>query len=73
MFQNFIMKAMLKKQLAQFPQEVQDKILGVVEKNPGLFIEIAKEVKAKMDKGMSQEDALKKVMETRGDTVKGLM
>jgi len=73
MFNNFIVKALLKKQLKGLPQDVQDKVLAVIDKNPELFIEIGTEVKKKVDAGMSQEEAVKAVMATRGDEMKGLM
>lgn len=73
MFNNFIVKALLKKQLKGLPQDVQDKVMTVIEKNPELFIEIGTEVKKRVDAGMSQEKAVQEVMAARGEEMKGLM
>lgn len=67
------MKSLLKKQLKGLPADVQEKILAIIEKNPELFIEIGTEVKKKVDAGMSQEQAVKEVMATRGDEMKKLL
>lgn len=73
MFNNFIVKALLKKQLKGLPADVQDKVIGLIEKNPQLFMEIGTEVKKRVDAGMSQEQAVREVMETRGDEMKALL
>jgi len=73
MFNNFIVKSLLKKQLKGLPNDLQDKILAVIEKNPELFIEIGTEVKKRVDQGMSQENAVKEVMATRGEEMKAVL
>lgn len=73
MFNNFIVKALLKKQLKGLPQDVQDKVIALIEKNPQLFMEIGTEVKKKMDAGMDQEKAVREVMESRGGELKALL
>ncbi len=62
MIQNFFMKQMLKRQMKGVPQEQQDMILGVIEKNPDFFMKIANDVKEKINGGMKQSDALAAVM-----------
>jgi cysteinyl-tRNA synthetase len=56
------MKQMLKKQMKGVPEEQQEKIFAMVEKNPDFFMKIAKEVQDKMSNGMSQQDATMAVM-----------
>lgn len=70
MFQNFLLKSMLKKQMKNVPQEQQDKILSAIEKNPDFFMNIAKEVQEKVKGGMSQHEAMMNVMQKyQGDLV----
>lgn len=73
MFQNFIMKQMLKKQMKGVPEEQQEKIFAMVEKNPDFFMKIAKEVKDKMSNGMSQQDATMAVMRSHEEELKSVM
>jgi predicted transcriptional regulator len=62
MFGNFLMKAMLKKQLKGVPEVEQDRIIALIEKNPDLFKKIAEETQEKVKGGMSQQDAAMLVM-----------
>lgn len=73
MFQNFIMKQMLKKQMKGVPEEQQEKIFAMVEKNPDFFMKIAKEVQDKMSNGMSQQDATMAVMRSHEEELKSVM
>jgi hypothetical protein len=71
---NFIAKAILKKQLkGTVPDEQIDMIITAVEKNPDFFKKIAEKTKAKMDAGMSQQDAAMAVMAEHADEIKGIM
>lgn len=56
------MKQMMKKQLKSLPEKEQERIMAAVEANPDFFIQISKEIKAKMDGGMGQTEASIKVM-----------
>lgn len=51
---NMAMRAMMSKQLKGMPPAMQDKVLGMVEKNPDFFEKMAKEIKARVDKGEDQ-------------------
>lgn len=62
MVKNFLMKQMIKRQLKGMPQDQQDLVMEMVEKNPEFFETIAKEVKAETDKGTDQMAATMKVM-----------
>lgn len=61
-FQNFVMKQMMKKQLKNLPPKEQDRIMNAVESNPDFFIMISKEIKEKMNGGMGQMEASMMVM-----------
>jgi hypothetical protein len=73
MFQNFILKQMLKKQLKDVPAEQQDMIMNMVEKNPDFFMKVAKEVQNKMSGGMSQQEATMTVMKSYQEEIKSMM
>lgn len=60
MFQNFLLKKMLKAQ--GVPDEQVDMLIKMMEKNPELFKRIAEEVQEKVKGGMSQTDAGMSVM-----------
>ncbi|MEX0931609.1 MAG: hypothetical protein WDZ88_02550 [Candidatus Paceibacterota bacterium] len=59
---NFLMKKMLKSKMKGVPEAEQDRIIGMVEKNPDLFQKIALEVQAEMKTGKDQMAATMKVM-----------
>jgi hypothetical protein len=67
------MKQMLKKQMKGVPEEQQEKIFAMVEKNPDFFMKIAKEVQDKMSNGMSQQDATMAVMRSHEEELKSVM
>ncbi len=57
----FLMKKMLASQMKGVPQEEQDKILLMLEKNPELFQKIGLEVQEEMKKGKNQMAATMEV------------
>lgn len=59
---NFLMKAMLKKQMAHLPKEQQDFFINLIEKNPEFFMKIAQEAQEKIKGGMGQQEAMMLVM-----------
>ena len=73
MFQNFLLKTMLKKQMKNVPQEQQDQIFAMIEKNPDFFMKIAQEAQEKIKGGMSQQDAMMAVMKMHEDELKAVM
>jgi hypothetical protein len=73
MFQNFLLKTMLKKQMKGVPQEQQDEIFAMIEKNPDFFMKIAEEVQEKVKGGMGQQDAMMMVMQKHQDELKKVM
>lgn len=67
------MKKMLKSQLKDVPQDQQDKLIGMIEKNPQLFQQIAKEAQAKMKDGKDQMTAMMEVMQNHQEELKKIM
>lgn len=70
---NFLMRAMLKKQLAQLSPQQRDAIMKAVEENPEFFNNIAKEIKAKVKGGMDQQTASMQVMMAHKDELQKMM
>lgn len=58
---NYFMKKMAEKQMANLPEDQRAKIIGILEKNPQLFITVAQEAQAKMKEGKDQMTALREV------------
>ncbi len=73
MFQNFIVKAMLKKQMKGVPEAEQEKFLTLIEKNPDFFMKIAQEVQEKTKGGMGQQEAMMMVMKAHEEELKGIL
>lgn len=73
MFGNFLMKAMLKKQMKGMPEEQQEYFISLIEKNPDFFMKIAGEVQEKTKGGMSQQDAMMMVMKTHETELKEIV
>lgn len=59
---NFLMKAMLKRQLKALPADQQEMIIRAIEENPKLFETIAKEIQEKVKKGVDKQTAAMQVM-----------
>lgn len=70
MFQNFLLKKMLRTQ--GVPEAQIDTLIKMMEKNPELFKTIAKEVQEKTKNGMSQMDASMQVMKKYESELKKL-
>lgn len=73
MFQKFLLKTMLKKQLKGVPEEEQNRIFAMIEKNPDFFMKIATEAQEKIKGGMSQQDAMMAVMRKHETELKDVM
>lgn len=61
MLKKMMMRAMMSRQLKGMPKEMQEKVLAMVEKNPEFFEKMAKEIKARTDKGEDQMMAMQSV------------
>ncbi len=73
MFKNFLMKKLLKSELKGIPEKEQEKILGMIEKNPDFFRKIAEEVQVKMKEGKDQMSATMEVMKSHEEEFKKVM
>ena len=73
MFQNFLLKTMLKRQLKNVPEEQQEQIFSMIEKNPDFFMKIAQEAQEKIKGGMAQQDAMMAVMKDYQEELKAVM
>ncbi len=71
MFKNFLLKKMLRTQ--GVPEAQIDMFIKMMEKDPKLFENIAKEVKEKMDSGMDQQSASMQVMKKYENELKKLI
>ena len=71
MFQNFLLKKMLRKQ--GVPEAQIEMFVTMIEKNPELFKTIAGEIQEKIKGGMSQTDAGMQVMKKYEQELKKLM
>lgn len=70
---NFLMKAMLKKQMKGVPEEQQEFFLNLIEKNPDFFMKIAQEAQEKIKGGMPQQDAMMATMKAHEAELKTLV
>ena len=71
MFQNFLLKKMLRMQ--GVPPAQIDMFVSMIEKNPELFKKIAEEIQEKIKTGMSQTDAGMQVMKAHEEELKKLV
>lgn len=67
------MKKMLASKMKGVPQAEQDKVFGMLEKNPDLFQKIGLEVQEEMKKGTDQMTATMNVVKKYETELKGLM
>lgn len=61
MFKKMMLRAMMAKQLKGMPKEMQEQILGMVEKNPEFFTKMAKEIQERVKRGENQMFAMQAV------------
>jgi predicted transcriptional regulator len=62
MIKNFLMKKLMEHKLKNLPADQKDMIMALMEKNPKLFEEIAKEIQAKVKAGTPEQTASMQVM-----------
>jgi hypothetical protein len=62
MFQTFFLKQMLKSKMKGVPPAEQERILGMIEKNPDFFKMIGEEVEKRKKSGKSEMEATMEVM-----------
>ncbi len=61
MFKNFLVKKMIKSQLKNMPKEQAEMIEQMVEKDPDLFVKMAKETQELVKQGKDQASAMMQV------------
>jgi hypothetical protein len=71
MFKNFLLKKMLRTQ--GVPEAQIDMFITMMEKDPALFENIAKEIKVQMDSGVDQQTASMQVMKKYENDLKKLV
>ncbi|MDO8572559.1 MAG: hypothetical protein Q7S11_02165 [bacterium] len=72
MFQEFLLKKLIKSKLGDVPDEEINRIIKIVKENPTLFQTIASEIEQKVKGGQEQMSAATEVMGKYGDELKKL-
>ena len=70
---DMLMRKMLQSKMKGVPQEQQDKIFAMIEKNPDFFQKVAVEVQEKMKQGKDQMTATMEAMSKYQDQLKGML
>lgn len=73
MFKNFLVKKIMKSQLKNLPKDQAEMIGAMVEKDPELFMKIAKEAQDLVKGGEDQMTAMMKVSKKYEKELRGLM
>lgn len=73
MFQNFMLKQMLKSKLKGMPEGEQARVLKLVESNPDFFKKIGDEVEKRKKSGQDEMQATMEVMRTHQSELQKLM
>lgn len=73
MFKEFLIKKMIKAKVPGVTDEQIDQVIALVQKNPALFQQVAKEVEVKVKAGMAQEKAMQEVMQAHAEEIRALM
>ena len=70
---NIFLKKMIESKMKDVPKEQRDQILGMIENNPKFFEKIVHDVQEKVKGGMSQTDAMMRVMKENETELKGML
>jgi protoheme ferro-lyase len=73
MLKDFMLKALLARQLKNIPEEFQTRIIEAFSKDPEFLMTLAQEIKSRIDKGESQESAVQAVFFSNQERLKTLM
>lgn len=73
MIKEFLMKKMMQRQLKDVPEAQREQIMAMMEKDPKLFGQIAKEIKTEMKTGKDQTAAAMIVMPRYQKELQALM
>lgn len=63
MFNNFLMQGMLKRAFGNIPEEEQQRIMGIINRHPELFVTIGKSMQEKIAAGKNQTEAAQEAMQ----------
>ena len=69
---NFIIKSLIKKQLAGVPEEQINMIVAAIEKDPGFFQKLAIEIQTKIKSGKSEQEAAQEILASHTEKLKGI-
>lgn len=70
---DFFLKKMLASKMKGVPQEEQDKIFSMIEKNPDFFQKLGTEIQEEMKRGKDQMSATMAVVKKYESELKGMM
>ncbi len=73
MIKEFLMRKMIASKMKDVPVAEQEKIMGMITKDPEFFKTIAEEVQAKMKEGKDQMAAVMEVVGKHQDKLKDMM
>ncbi|PSO47614.1 MAG: hypothetical protein BRC24_00055 [Parcubacteria group bacterium SW_4_46_8] len=68
----FAIKKMLKRQMKDMPEAQRKQVMEMVDKNPELFEKMGKEIKEKVDNGMSEQMAAMRVAQEYQDELQNM-
>ena len=66
------MRKMLQNQLKGVPQEEQEKMIALIQKNPTFFQQLAEEIQEKVKRGMGQMEAAKETVLAHQEELKNI-
>ncbi|MES2622839.1 MAG: hypothetical protein V4576_00350 [Patescibacteria group bacterium] len=72
-FKDFITKQLVKKQLKGVPEDQQQKIMTLIEKDPDFFKEIGEKIQEEIKKGKGQMEATMSVMKEHREKLAKLL
>jgi hypothetical protein len=73
MLKKFLMKQAMKSQLKDVPEDQQEMLLDMVEKNPAFFENLAKEMQEGLKSGKDQQAVMMELMSKHRDELAKMM
>lgn len=73
MLKKFLMKQAMKAQLKGVPEDQQDMLLDLVERNPAFFENLAKEMQDGLKSGKDQQSVMLEIMQKHKDELGALL
>jgi len=71
-FKNILFRKLLESKMKDVPADQRDMIMGMIEKNPDFFENVAKEIQEEIAKGKDQMAATMEVMQKHQEKLKEL-